>query len=195
MHTARLGEVAFDEATRVPTFVHPQQQQAAPSLSDWTTGRGPTPMPPWREAREKRFINRERVEHRPPLRERDAWQREHPLDERPPRRPIEEGSRKIRPSSLQKMVKKYDGTSDPHDHVATFRQAIHAEQVRDIHTQVEGFGLTLESKALTWFQAKLVSIFLEGLKDKTLYKHLYAMKHQSLIEGCKNAMDLDGQLR
>ena len=51
------------------------------------------------------------------------------------------------------MVKKYDGSNDPHDHVAAYRQAIHVEKVRDVHTQVEGFGLTLESKALTWFQA------------------------------------------
>ena len=142
-HTARPGETAFSGDTRVPTFVHPQQP-VAPSLSDWTTGRGPTPMPPWREARDQKFVNPERVEHRPPLRE---------LEARSPRRPVEEGSRKTRPSSLQKMVKKYDDTSDPHDHVAAFRQAIHAEQVRDVHTQVEGFGLTLESKALTWFQA------------------------------------------
>ena len=133
MHTARPGEVAFDEDTRVPTFVHPQQ--ADPSLSNWTTRRGPTPMPPWRDARDQMFVNPERLEHRPPLREREAWQREHLLEERPPRSPVEEGSRKTRPSSLQKMVKKYDGASDPHDHVAAFTQAIHAEQVRDVHTQ------------------------------------------------------------
>ena len=67
-------------------------------------------------------MNPERIEHRPLL-------REHPLEERPPRRPIEEGSRKTRPSSLQKMVKKYDGTSDPHDHIATFRQAVHENKL------------------------------------------------------------------
>ena len=27
-----------------------------------------------------------------------------------------------------------------------------AKQITDLHTQVEGFGLTLESKALSWFQ-------------------------------------------
>ena len=27
-----------------------------------------------------------------------------------------------------------------------------AEQITDHHTQMEGFGLTLESKALSWFQ-------------------------------------------
>ena len=147
----------------------------------------------------------------------------------------------MRPSTLQKLVKKYDGSGDPYDHVAAFRQAVHAEQVRDTHTQIEGFGLTLESKALTWFQtleleskvsltrlekdfvaafskmgikhnavaliytfkqkdhetvrdcvnrlkqyiarcpdeekpsqARLISAFLEGLKNRTLYAHLYA---------------------
>ena len=71
---------------------------------------------------------------------------------RPTRRHEDDHHRKVRPSALQKIVKKYDGTGDPHDHVAAFRQAIRAEQVRDLHTQVEGFGLTLEGKALTWFQ-------------------------------------------
>ena len=152
--------------------------------------------------------------------------------------------RRVRPSTLQKMVKKYDGRSDPHDHMAAYKQVVHAEQVTDTHTQIEGFGLTLESKALTWFQtlgpkskillnrleedfiaafskigikhnavaqifsfqqqkyetvrdcvnrlkqyivrcpdsekpsqARLISIFLEGLKSRTLYAHLYACRH------------------
>ena len=58
----------------------------------------------------------------------------------------------MRPSALQKLVKKYDGSGDPFDHIAAFKQAIHAEQVSDTHTKIEGFGLSLESKALTWFQ-------------------------------------------
>ena len=70
---------------------------------------------------------------------------------RPPRRAANKG-RKVRPSALQKLVKKYDGSGDPFNHVAAFKQAVHAKQVSDTHTQVEGFGLTLESKALTWFQ-------------------------------------------
>lgn len=41
---------------------------------------------------------------------------------------------------------------DPHDHVASFRQVLRAERVFDSHTQIEGFGLTLEGKALSWFQ-------------------------------------------
>ena len=40
-------------------------------------------------------------------------------------------------------------------------------------------------------QSKLISIFLEDLKDKTLYKHLYAKKHQSFIECCIDPMDFD----
>ena len=46
----------------------------------------------------------------------------------------------------------YDGSGDPYDHMAAYKQAVHAEEVEDTHTQIEGFGLTLESKALTWFQ-------------------------------------------
>ena len=75
-----------------------------------------------------------------------------PYVPRPTQRHEDEHHRKVRPSALQKMVKKYDGSGDPYDHVAAYRQAVHAEQVRDVHTQIEGFGLTLEGKALTWFQ-------------------------------------------
>ena len=54
--------------------------------------------------------------------------------------------------ALQKLVKKYDGSGDPFDHIAAFKQAVHAGQVSNTHTKIEGFGLSLESKALTWFQ-------------------------------------------
>ena len=64
----------------------------------------------------------------------------------------DEVHRRVKPFSLQKLVKRYNGSDDPHEHVAAYRQAVHAEQVSDTHTQIEGFGLTLESKALTWFQ-------------------------------------------
>ena len=57
----------------------------------------------------------------------------------------------VRPFALQKVVKCYDGSNDLHDHMAAYKQAtMHAEQVQDTHTQIKGFGLTLESKALTW---------------------------------------------
>ena len=57
----------------------------------------------------------------------------------------------MRPSALQNLVKKYDGSGDPYDHVAIFRQVVHAEQVTNTHMKIEGFGLTLESKSLSWF--------------------------------------------
>ena len=157
---------------------------------------------------------------------------------------------------MQKLEKTYDGSGDPFDHVAAFKQAFHAEQVSDTHTQVEGFGLTLESKALTWFQTlepasktsferlekdfigsfskmglkhnavaliysfrqgehesvrdsvsrlrqyvnrcpadkkpsqgRLISLFLEGLRDKVLHAHLYAQRHKTFQECCIDAMD------
>ena len=37
------------------------------------------------------------------------------------------------------MIKKFDGSGDPHDHVASFKQVVRAEQVSDQHTQIEGF--------------------------------------------------------
>ena len=49
-------------------------------------------------------------------------------------------------------MKKYNGSGDPYDHLATFKQVVRAIQITDHHTQVEGFGLTLESKPLSWFQ-------------------------------------------
>ena len=41
------------------------------------------------------------------------------------------------------MGKEYDGTGDPHDRIAWFKQVLRAEQVIDIHTQVEGFGCVM----------------------------------------------------
>ena len=40
----------------------------------------------------------------------------------------------LRPSTLQKGVKKFDGSSDLHDHVASFKQVVRAKQVIDKHT-------------------------------------------------------------
>ena len=40
-------------------------------------------------------------------------------------------------------------------------------------------------------QGKLISIFLEGLRNKTLHAHLYAIKHKTLRECYLDAMDYD----
>ena len=63
-----------------------------------------------------------------------------------------ENSRKGRPSQFQKWLRKYDGSGNPYDHLASFKQVLQAQHIIDFHTQYEGFGLTLEWKALSWFQ-------------------------------------------
>ena len=77
----------------------------------------------------------------------------------------------------------------PESKIQGFKQKEH-ETVRDCVNRLKQYiaWCPIEEKSS---QYKLVSIFLEVLKDKTLYKHLYAMKHQSFIECCKDAMDLD----
>ena len=75
-------------------------------------------------------------------------------------RPRRNDRRKVRPSQLQKICKAFDGSGDPYDHVARFRQVLYAEDVEDGHTMVQGFGLTLEGRALRWFQS---------LNNATLY--------------------------
>ena len=47
------------------------------------------------------------------------------------------------------MGKEVQQLGDPYDHLASFKQVVRAEQITNPHTQVEGFGLTLESKALS----------------------------------------------
>ena len=252
--TARSGHEDFRAKTHVSVPI-----KAAPSISEWTTGRGP--LPPWSSMPESGRNTREPM----PLggtpmypANEDGVRGSIVMREDPIRTRGEDYHRRVRPSMLQKLVKRFDGSSDPHDHVAAYKQAIHAEQVTDTHTQVEGFGLTLESKALTWFQtlepesktslarlekdftvafskmgmkhnavaqiysfqqrdhetvrdcvnrlkqyivrcpddekpsqARLISIFLEGLKSRTLYKHLYACRHSTFNECCYDAMEFD----
>ena len=54
---------------------------------------------------------------------------------------------------MQKLCKAFVGNGDPYDHVARFRQVLYAEEVDDVHTMVQGFGLTLKGKELSWFQS------------------------------------------
>ncbi|KAH7300934.1 hypothetical protein KP509_23G004200 [Ceratopteris richardii] len=50
------------------------------------------------------------------------------------------------------MKNYFDGFGDPYDHVAEFKQVLRAEQVEDLFTQFEAFGLTLKGTTLAWFQ-------------------------------------------
>ena len=45
--------------------------------------------------------------------------------------------------------------------MARFFQVLFAEDVDDVHTMVQGFGLTLEGKALSWFQSLSNSILYD----------------------------------
>ena len=60
-------------------------------------------------------------------------------------------SKTLRPSTLEKFCKKCDGTGDPYDHVAQYRQLLFAEDITDVHTMVQAFKLTMEGQALAWF--------------------------------------------
>ena len=59
------------------------------------------------------------------------------------RRHEDEYTQKVRPSILQNLVKYYDGYRDPYNHIATFYQVVHVEQVTHYDTHIKGFYLTL----------------------------------------------------
>ncbi|MCO5575177.1 hypothetical protein L7F22_028974 [Adiantum nelumboides] len=102
-------------------------------------------------------------------------------------------TRQMRPSQVAKcMLKKYGESGDPYAHVSLFKQVLRAEQITDFHTQYEGFGLTLEGTALTWFQPLDPKIFpnidnvlkefaeefsKRGIKHNTV-SQIYAFKQQ-----------------
>ena len=52
----------------------------------------------------------------------------------------------MRPKS-KKFSKRFNGTGDPYDHVAQYKQLIFAEGVTDVHTMVQGFGLNMEGQS------------------------------------------------
>ena len=70
----------------------------------------------------------------------------------------EEANKTIRQSALHKFCKTFDGTRDPYDHVAQYRQLLFAEGITDVHTMVQAFGLTMEEQALAWFQTLKSSV-------------------------------------
>ena len=50
----------------------------------------------------------------------------------------------LRPSTLPKFCKNFDGIKDPYDHVAQYQQLLFAKGITDVHTMVQDFGLTME---------------------------------------------------
>ncbi|MCO5611004.1 hypothetical protein L7F22_065252 [Adiantum nelumboides] len=102
-------------------------------------------------------------------------------------------TRRMKPSQVAKcMPKKYGRSGDPYAHISLFNQVLRAEQITDFHTQYEGFGLTLEGTALTWFQPLDPELFLNidnvlrefteefskrGIKHNTV-SQIYAFKQR-----------------
>ena len=52
--------------------------------------------------------------------------------------------RRVRLAYFHKWVRKFNDSGDPYDHLESFKQVARAKQDNDLHTKVEGFGLTLE---------------------------------------------------
>ena len=50
---------------------------------------------------------------------------------------------KTRPSHFQKWVKKFNGSKDPYNHLASFRHLVRVGEVPDLHVLKEGSGLAL----------------------------------------------------
>ena len=110
----------------------------------------------------------------------------------------------MRPTVLQKFCMKFDDIDDPYDHVAQFRQLIFAEGITDVHTMVQGFGLTMMGKALAWFQTlkpsmiydfeTLVKYFIEsytkiGIKHNTMSQILnFKKKEKEIVRECVDRM-------
>lgn len=95
----------------------------------------------------------------------------------------ESRAKDIRPTTLQKFCKKFDGTGEPYEHVALFNQHIYAEGVTDVHTKVHGFGLTLSGSALSWFQMLKPAVLydFDVLVKKFIEAHTkIGIKHSTL---------------
>ena len=93
--------------------------------------------------------------------------------------------RKVRPLDFQKWVKKFNGMGDPYHHLANFHQMARAKKFHDLHTLVKGFGLTMEGKALTWFQTQKLakfSFFTQLAKEFVREHAKSGLKHDVLSQ-------------
>ena len=73
--------------------------------------------------------------------------------------------------------------------IYAFRQKAH-ELVRDSANRLKQYITRCPNKKKP-SQKRLISIFLEGLRNKILHAHLYAKKHTCFNECCLDAMDYD----
>ena len=73
--------------------------------------------------------------------------------------------------------------------IYSFKQKDH-ETVRDCVNRLKQYiARCLDEEKPS--QARLISVFLEGLKNRTLHAHLYARKHSTFNECCLDAMDFN----
>ena len=94
-------------------------------------------------------------------------------------------NKKARTTNFQKWVKKFNGSSDPYNHLASFKQIARAKQIYDLHTKFEGFGLMLEGWALSWFQMLTLYSYLtykELEKDFIATFSRTRLKHDALLQ-------------
>ena len=67
--------------------------------------------------------------------------------------------------------------------LASFKQVARAKRVLDLHTLVEGFGFTMEGKALKWFQTLNIPFYttFEALEKEFVAAHSkMGLKHDAL---------------
>ena len=77
--------------------------------------------------------------------------------------------------------------------IYNFKQKTH-ENVRDCASQLRQYIARCPAREIPSqipSQERLVSLFLEGLSNKTLHANLYSMKHKTLNECVTDAIDLD----
>ena len=68
----------------------------------------------------------------------------------PIRRMIHETWR-VRPANFLKWVKKFNGSFDPYNYLASFKKVARAEQVHDLHTKVKGGRIWLDLRRTSTF--------------------------------------------
>lgn len=88
-------------------------------------------------------------------------------------------------AAFSKMGIKHGASAKIH----SFKQEPH-ETVRDCVNRLKQYIARSPDEEKS-SQKRLISIFLEGLVNKTLHAHLYAKKHTSFNECCLDAMDYD----
>ena len=87
--------------------------------------------------------------------------------------------------TFSKIGIKYNTLGQIHN----FKQKDH-ESIRDCVSRLKQLYLRCPDNEKP-SQERLIFVFLEGLRNRTLYTHLYPRKHSTFNECCLDAMDYD----